>query len=119
MSAFAFLFLAMCLHGVDSDSFTLLLQACHTAVYSGMVQVLTWHKGKQTAEIFHLCQVYDLNCQSVQLGCSSCAALASLMDLESHLDLNVEGQLENVPSHALRKKIFIILFQICLVKTAT
>jgi hypothetical protein len=73
-----------------------------------MVVVHTWHKGIQITGIFHPCQVCDSNFQSAQLDCSSCVALASLRDLGLRLDLTVGGQLENVPSHALEKIIFMI-----------
>jgi len=78
------------------------------SVHNGMVEIHTWHKGKQTTGIFHPCQACDSNFQSAQPDCSSCAALASLRDLGSRLDLTVGGQLENVPSHALEKIFFTI-----------
>jgi len=71
-----------------------------------MVEVHTWHKGIQITGIFHPCQVCDSNFQSARPDCSSRAALASLRDLGSRLDLTVGGQLEIVPSHALEKMIF-------------
>jgi len=86
------------------DSFTSTRTSCN--VLSGMVEVHTWHKGIQITEIFHPCQVCDSNFQSAQPDCSSHAALASLRDLGSRLDLTVGSQLENVPSHALEKDDF-------------